>query len=281
MKVMNENIAIVSVARNDDFFIPKWVDYYGNIFGFENLFLILDGHDQKIPELPERVNIIRIPHIAMSRSEGDRNRARLVSAFARSLFYRYARVIAHDIDEFLVLDPLVDGGLKSYLLNKKDHSSVSGLGLDVGQHLDLEKEIDVGHPFLLQRSFAHVSSRYTKPVVALKPLTWGSGFHRVKGKNFQLDPNLYLFHFGMVDFARCQSKMDDSSRIAQGWTAHLDRRFKLFDIIKNNPFHSGDDYFDKARRRMRMWRPIYAWNKPGTLKEEPVIQIPDRFKNIL
>ena len=47
---INKNIAILSMARNDNFFIAKWIDYYSQIFGFNNLFLILDGFDQPSPE---------------------------------------------------------------------------------------------------------------------------------------------------------------------------------------------------------------------------------------
>ena len=47
---INKNIAVLSMARNDNFFIAKWIDYYSQIFGFNNLFLILDGFDQPSPE---------------------------------------------------------------------------------------------------------------------------------------------------------------------------------------------------------------------------------------
>ncbi len=45
-----KRIAVISMARNDKIFIQKWINYYGSEFGFENLYLILDGHDQNIPE---------------------------------------------------------------------------------------------------------------------------------------------------------------------------------------------------------------------------------------
>ena len=45
----NNKIAVVSMMRNDNFFVTKWLDYYGQQFGSKNLFLILDGHDQVLP----------------------------------------------------------------------------------------------------------------------------------------------------------------------------------------------------------------------------------------
>lgn len=267
------------MARNDDFFIPKWIAYYGSQFKYENLFLVLDGLDQAIPDTNHPVNIIRVPHLQLGRAAGDKNRARMISNLARTLFYRYDKIIALDIDEFLVIDPKLEVSLSDYLQKNFSSSSLSGLGLDVGQHLDEEKEIDLEKPFLEQRKYAHVSARYTKPVLANKPLTWGSGFHRVKGKNFHIDPNLYLFHFGMVDFEKSQSKTNDQSRISQGWERHLDRRNQLFDLIRNSPIVDGDEFFPEARKRQSIFRPIFAWNKPGTLREKPVVRIPERFKS--
>jgi hypothetical protein len=50
--------------------------------------------------------------------------------------------------------------------------------------------------------------------------------------------------------------------------------------MKNNAVE-GDNFFRKARIRQSIFRPIYAINKPGMLKEKPIVRIPDRFKSIL
>jgi hypothetical protein len=276
-----KRIAAISMARNDQFFVQKWMQYYGAQIGHENLFLILDGHDQPLPESHELINVIRIPHVKLSRTKGDRNRSNLVSFFARGLFQRYDFVIGHDIDEFLVVDPKLGQSLAEYLQRPFKWASLSALGLDVGQHLEKETPIDPSRLFLEQRSFAHVSARYTKAVVATKPITWGSGFHRVRWKNFHIDPNLFLFHFGMVDFEMAKGKMGDQTLMKAGWTGHLDRRYQLFELIlKNNPI-DGDSFFASARRRQSLFRPVYAWNKPGMLNEKPIIRIPERFRSVV
>lgn len=269
------------MARNDQFFISKWIEYYGSQFGHENLFLILDGHDQDIPPEGGAINVIRIPREKQSRSRGDKNRINLISTFARALFQRYDVIIAHDIDEILVADPAHHSGLAGYLQRPIRYSSLSALGLDVGQHLDNEGPIDPSRPFLQQRSFAHVSARYTKAIVATRPVKWGSGFHRVVNRNFHIDPELFLFHFGMVDYQIAQIKMEDQSLLSAGWQGHLDRRYELFELIRKKTPIEGDSFFRQARRRESLFRPIFALNKPGMLIEKPVIRIPDRFSNIV
>ena len=274
-------IGVVSMVRNDSFFIPKWIRYYSQQVGQENLFLFLDGFDQTLPEGFGHINVIRLPQRNLSRAKGDRNRARLISFFAKLLFHRYDIVIAHDIDEYLVIDPDCRQSFAEFFQKPIKSASLSALGLDVGQHLKLELPIDPARPFLEQRSYAHVSARYTKAVVATRPLTWGSGFHRVKGKNFHIDPNLYLFHFGMVDYDLSKAKIGDKSLVAAGWQGHLGRRYELFDLITNNPVIEDENFLKQARRRQTLYRPVYALNKPGMLGEKPIIHIPERFRNIL
>jgi len=277
----HKKIGVVSMVRNDRFFIPKWVEYYGAQLGHDNLFLILDGHDQAFPEGHETINVIRIPRQKLNRASGDRNRINVINYFVKALFFRYELIIAHDIDEILVVDPNQHLTLADYLQRPVRSASLSALGLDVGQHLDLEQPIDPGRPFLEQRSFAHVSARYTKAVVATRPLTWGSGFHRVRFRNFHIDPNLFLFHFGMVDYAISKGRMEDPSLLHAGWRGHLDRRFELFDLITKKTPVDGDGFFKQARRRQSLIRPLFALNKPGMLSEKPVIRIPERFRHIV
>lgn len=276
---MNE-IAVISMCRNDEFHVQKWISYYGAQFGTNNLYLILDGHDQEKPTDPE-VNCIRVPHIPLSRSEGDRNRSRMVSSYAKALFKRYKRVIACDIDEFLILDPSKKISLYSYLLQTHKGSNLSAMGIDLAQNIDKESSLDLNKAWLEQRKYAVISSRYTKPVVALKPLTWGSGFHRIKGRNFHLKSDLYLLHTGNVDFEKATGRNSDQSRLDQGWEGHLKRRFEIFQIVKEGNVSELDKVKSKAFKILNYKRPPYAWNKPGTSISDFIVELPDRFKGIL
>lgn len=277
----DNRIAAITTARNDSMFIEKWVRYYGDLFGRKNLYIFLDGHDQELPKGAEGVNRLFLPHTPLERVPAMRRRARVMSSLARGLFRYFESVIVTDVDEFVVLDPDLNTPLPEYLLRIKGKSSVSALGLDVGQHVEVEDALDVGRPFLDQRQYAHLSSRYTKPSIAFRPVTWGSGMHRIKGKNFSIDPNLFLFHFGMVDFQLSTGKTADSDRLATGWTGHLSRREKLFQIIAEADPVDGDAYFDSARRYQTWRRPLYALNKPGQISGNTVVKIPTRFKGIV
>ena len=278
---MKKPIAVVSMFRNDIFFANKWISYYGKNFGYEHIYLFVDGKDQKLPKEASKINCFKIPHLVLRRSAADRYRAQKISEFAKSLYPRYKAVLAMDIDEFLVIDPNVNQTLFDYLNQEFKYSSLSGLGLDVGQHPITEEQLDLNKKFLSQRSYALLSDRYTKPVVSLKPINWGSGFHRIKGKNFFIDPNLYLFHFGLIDKKYAISKFSNSKLNNTGWKSHFKRRSDLYKILQNHRPLEGDMLFKKARIYFTNNRKLLAWNKPAPMKKQSLIRIPKRFRNLV
>lgn len=275
-------IAVITSVRNDRIYLRKWIDYYGGLFGKSALFVFLDGHDQVPPDNAAGVNLIRLPHIPAPREVGDRRRAQMISQLAGALHLLFDVVIATDVDEFILPDPARDHDLRAFLLRYQPvGATVSGLGLDIGQHMSLETALDPARPFLDQRRFAHVSARYTKPSISFAAVTWGSGLHRVKGQNFHIAPGLFHLHFGMVDYALATGKTEDADRIAQGWSGHLERREQLFAIITKATPLPFESYVETARRRQTWRRPFYAWNKPGMIPGDPVVELPTRFAGLI
>ena len=270
----NKRIAAITMARNDTFFLSRWIEYYGHEIGTENLYIYLDGTDQDIPENAGAAHITKLPHTDMSRSAGDKYRIGKMSDLASELFKKYDIVIGCDCDEFLIVDPALNTSLAEYLSNTKIHTTLSGLGLDVGQHLTHEKPLDPSKPFLSQRAYALLSTRYTKPVIINRPVRWGSGFHSINGHNFHIDPNLYLLHFGAVDMDMLVAKA--ASR-GPDWVNHLKRRGNgTINDVTNRRAH-GEHWLRIARIMQRIFRPIYAWDKPGMLGIKRIVKIPKRF----
>ena len=216
-----KKVAAITMARDDTFFLARWIAYYGKQFGTENLYILLDGIDQEIPENAGNAHIKKLTHEDMSRAMGDKYRINKLSEMAHELLKTYDIVIGCDSDEFLIVDPRTKQNLHQYLSNKKIHTTLSGLGLDIGQHLYIEAILDKDAPFLEQREYALLSTRYTKPVVINKPITWGSGFHSIKHHNFHIDKNLYLLHFGSIDIDMLEQK---AKKRGQDWLKHLKRR---------------------------------------------------------
>lgn len=270
-----KKIAAITMARDDEFFLSRWIAYYGKQFGTENLYILLDGIDQNIPSNAGNAHITKLPHENMSRAAGDKYRIKKLSELASELLQSYDTVIGCDSDEFLIVDPKTHQNLKQYLSNKKIHTTLSGLGLDVGQHLYTEAILDKHAPFLEQREHALLSTRYTKPVVINKPVSWGSGFHSIRHHNFHIDKNLYLLHFGSVDLDMLEQKAKNRGA---DWLKHLKRRGNgtINTITRKKP--KSEKWLRIARALQTYCRPIYALRKPAMMGLKIVVKIPTRFK---
>ena len=270
-----KRIAAITMARNDEFFLGRWIKYYGEQIGLENLYIYLDGTDQVIPKNAGAAHIKKLPYRDMPRAAGDKYRIGLMNDLARELLKKYDIVIGCDCDEFLIVDPKTNKSLAEYLSEIKIKNTVSGLGLDVGQNMNSEPALDANMPILTNREYALLSTRYTKPVVKTVPLDWGSGFHSISGHNFHIDKNLYLLHFGAVDMKMLMCK---AAARGADWLAHLRRRGNgTINAVTTLPAHD-EKWLSRARTLQRFARPIYALDKPGMFGIKRVVKIPARFK---
>lgn len=270
-----KKIAAITMARNDEFFLQRWIKYYGDEIGTENLYIYLDGTDQKIPKNAGAAHIKKLPHTDMPRATGDKYRIGLMNDLARELLKSYDIVIGCDCDEFLIVDTNTNKTLAEYLSGIKIKNTVSGLGLDVGQNMNCESTLDASAPILPQREYALLSTRYTKPVVKNAPVDWGSGFHSISGHNFHIDKNLYLLHFGAVDMQMLEQK---AAARGADWLNHLRRRGNgTINAATNLPARD-EKWLRRARILQTFARPIYALDKPGMFGLKRVVKIPSRFK---
>jgi hypothetical protein len=275
-----KKIAAITMARNDSFFLKKWISYYGRELGRENLYVFLDGLDQEAPEGSEGVSITKVEKIKGKVTTLDRVRLKFLSDRAAELLTDYDLIIGCDADEFLVVDPKLEISLRAYLSTLNIQSSASGLGLDIGQNLNEEKPIVEGENFLSQRNYAFVSTRYTKPVVIAQPLTWGSGFHRIKGENFHIAEHLYLIHLGGFDDNMLMARFSDKDRMNSGWEKHIRKRRKTIIEVTERKAVDLDKVSKKLRWFQTFCRKPYAWNKPSMAWWKVVVKLPERFKTI-
>lgn len=278
-----KKICAITMVRNDEFYLRKWVEYYGAQLGKENLRIYFDGEDQQIPVFCTGIYTELKPRIPGLVVKAEKERLAFLSNQAARLMKEdgYDLVIGIDADEFLVVDPKLGKTLSEYLSSIDINVSVSGLGVDVGQHLDYEKAIDASRPFLSQRSYAYLCSRYTKPSVIAEPVRWGSGFHRIKGHNYHIDKNLYLFHFGSIDLEMIKERMSNDDLVSTGRLKHIKKRAKTIYLVTGAKARDWDKTVEGMRRVQQWMRQIFAWNKPWNPIMKVVVKIPERFKNLI
>ena len=276
-----KRICALTMVRNDDFYLKKWTAYYGRELGEENLYIFLDGKDQPIPDWCPKAHITAYDKIKGQVVEAEKGRLALLSQKAAELLESYDLVIGTDADEFLIVDPALGISLAEYLSSKDIKISLSGLGVDVGQNTKEETGIIENEPFLRQRHYARLSTRYSKPSVLAAPVVWGSGFHRIKGHNFHIAKDLYLFHFGYFDLGRIEARFNDKDRKEAGWSRHLAKRSKTIRLVTNKRAGEWNSRVNFARIIQNLVRPPYAWNKPAMFEMVVIVRIPERFQDIV
>ena len=277
-----KKIAAITMARNDDFYLRKWVAYYGSQLGRENLYIYLDGLDQTVGDYCDGTHAQAVEKIGNQVVAAEKGRLSFLSEkAARLMADGYDLVIGVDADEFIVVDPALGLSLPEYLSRVKVKGSLSALGLDFGQKLGEEADITEDRPFLQQRHYAQIGTRYTKPSILAQPLRWGSGFHRIKGHNFHIAKDLYLLHFGYFDLKRLEDRFRDKDRLDQGWGKHMRKRSRTIRLVSSLPARDFDKWTRIARRLQALLRPPYAWNKPGMLGLKWVVRIPERFQSLV
>lgn len=279
---MMKRIAALTMVRNDDFYLEKWVKYYGDQLGKENLYIFFDGTDQKIAPFCEGTNAFLHEKIGNQVVQAEKGRLSFLSGEAAKLLGKgYDLVIGVDADEFIVVDPKLGLSLAEYLSGCRIDVSLSALGLDFGQKLGEEGDIRPDLPFLRQRHYAQIGTRYTKPSIVAAPCRWGSGFHRIKGHNFHIGKDLYLLHFGYFDKKRLEDRFSDKDRLSQGWGKHMKKRSRTIRYVSTLKARAFDRWVRFARICQTIVRPPYALNKPAMFELCIVVRIPDRFSDIV
>ena len=277
-----KHIAALTMVRNDNFFLRKWVEHYGRELGKENLYIYYDGNDQDVADFCQGTNAYVHPKIGVQVVAAEKGRMKFLSEKAAELFGQgYDLVIGVDADEYIVVDPRLGIGLREYLSRQDIQVSLSPLGLDFGQKLGEEGDLSFDEPFLKQRHFAQIGTRYTKPSIIAQPCQWGSGFHRVKGHNFHIASDLYLMHFGYSDKNILEERLGDADRVAQGWKKHIYKRSRTIKYVTEKKARDFDRWTRLARICQTWCRPPYALNKPAMFELRIVVKIPERFCKVL
>lgn len=281
---MGKRIAAITMARNDSFFLSRWLRYYAAQLGADNLYVLLDGLEQRLPDAERypTVNVINMEHQALPRTKGDKARIALINTVASQLFFEkgYDLIIGTDCDEFVIVDPALNQSLPDYLSSCDISVGLSPLGIDLGQRIPQEQAIDSAFSILAQRRYAVVSPRYTKASVKAIPTPWGSGFHRLRDYGFTIAQGLYLVHIGNCDLELLKAKMQDGTRLEGGWTKHLARRAKTIAATTRSSPRPADEVFPRARRRFERTRLPWARKKPAHIGVPIVVELPQRFGEI-
>lgn len=199
----DSKVIAITMARNEVFFLEKWIEHYGTELGHENLYVLLHGNSPKLRCIDERVNFINIPvrdNDTVGYDRFNEDRFSLINAIANELNNYFDWVIVTDVDEFIVVDPDLGISLSQYLDQPQSDSVLSVIGLDVVHRTNNEPDIlNFDKKILAQRRFCRFNPLYCKPAISSIAITRAKGNHYTTHKTLTFGSGLYLFHLKFMD----------------------------------------------------------------------------------
>jgi hypothetical protein len=183
------------MVRDEARMLPRWLGYYGDQLGLDNLTVIDHGStDGSTTGIGCRV----IPGPELDGRPFESVRMRFVSRVARRLLASYDAVVFTDCDEFLIADPDRYDGLADFVAAHPDLPVTGGLGFNVIHRIGVEPPLRDDLPVLGQRRHGMFVGRLCKPSLKRIDAPWRLASHGIEAE-YRPHRDLLLAHFKYAD----------------------------------------------------------------------------------
>ncbi|WGS86893.1 glycosyltransferase family 2 protein [Methylomonas sp. UP202] len=200
-----KRVAALTIAYNEDFVLPKWVDYYGRQFGLENLYVIDDGSDRDPRTyLPAAVNVIRQPRTSFDSWRLSRS----LGIFQHFLLETYDLVVVTDSDEFIVPTRSAYSSLADYVtrLSVDTPRRLIPTGWDLVHLRGSDAAIDLSQPIVGQRRALLRNTALDKVAILSDHVSFTPGQHQCYERSEKAD-DLTLIHLRYFDYEFSREKL--------------------------------------------------------------------------
>jgi hypothetical protein len=189
--------AVFTIVKNEKYFLPIWLKYYGQFFDKKDIYVIDNGStDGSTKDID--VQCIWTP------SPFDFNVKFLLdvaTAFQKNLLEKYDSVLFAEADEIIV--PKKPGRFDLHL---KDTPVARCLGYEVVHAVGIEPAIKWDKPLLRQRQYWEMKNNFCKPLLSKIPLNWEVGFHDCSPP-VPVDKTLTLIHLRRIDYEHSKQRL--------------------------------------------------------------------------
>jgi hypothetical protein len=194
---MKKKYCVIGLFHKEAFFIPYWQNYYGNLFGFENLYVFGDLKNDIFMKLFSR-KVNKIEFGAQYHKHYQYHVSTIISAQIQLLDF-YETVIFAEADQFIAPRLDIYSDLKDFL-DKNDDDYFTFQGWNVIADLDNEPPINPTKSLLSQRNYWHYEPTESKTCVIRKPInSYSPGFHYANPST-EPHPELFNIHMHELDF---------------------------------------------------------------------------------
>lgn len=184
----------ITFAYNETFYLPRWIEYYSNQLGAQNLYIIDHGSTDLSTHNLKGVNLVRVPRSGYNEVQ----RIECASELFNSLLEFYDAGFVSDADEFIVADPAKYKNLSDFAA-KTPSDALTCVGVDLF-HIRSSEPAFVSHlPILGQRRHVMFNSWMCKRSFSRRPIRFGGGFH-TSDLPIHFDEDLFLIHTKNFDY---------------------------------------------------------------------------------
>lgn len=219
---------------NDDWFLRRWVGYYGPLIGETNLYIISHGPSETIAGIAPDANIITVPRDP-SDIRFDTRRWAFLSLYASALTQYHDAVICLDVDEFLV-PSRADLTLPQAVAGMEGAQTRCVAGFELFPRDDVSDAVDTAHRIAPHMAGAQFSPFYSKSGLIFQPVDFFPGAHGMINEVPVLTPDLVLLHLRYAN------------------PSELVRRNAVRETLAEKAIDSWDDFMDEGK-------PFATWRR--------------------
>lgn len=214
-------LAIFTLLRNESVFFPVWLAHYLQHVPAEDIYVLDHESSGDALDTLQRLqaeykfNLIRLQHQwaydALWMAEVTRQ-------FQTFLCSTYDYVLFSAADELVLPRPEISLLLPAFAAQILEETPFTKCnGFEVVHNVDVEPPLDVSQSWLSQRRWWYHSPRYSKPLLAARPLYWRPGWFGAVNVPTYEPPyrDLLLVHLHKIDLQLCIEKHQQAG--SQPW----------------------------------------------------------------
>ncbi|MDQ2090933.1 glycosyltransferase family 2 protein [Marimonas arenosa] len=213
-------IAAVTMVWNDNWFLRRWIRYYGPLIGEKNLYVVSHG-PQDLGEIVGHANVIEVPRDP-SDIHFDERRWRFLSSYASALTQYHDAVICLDVDELLV--PARDNlSVTEAIAAMEGDATRCVPGFELFPAESAAEAVDTAGRIAPHMAGAQFSPFYSKSGIIFRPVQFFSGAHGMIGERPELSSDLALMHLRFANLKeldrRNAAREGIASEAIESWDA--------------------------------------------------------------
>ncbi|MGR3614543.1 MAG: glycosyltransferase family 2 protein [Paracoccaceae bacterium] len=250
------NVCAVTMVYKDRWALSQWYRHYGQLVGFENLYVVTHGPDATVREACPEAQVLQVPRESLE--QFDNIRGRMLNHFQDGLNQYYDWVIRTDADELICFDPNLYASIYD-VLAKIQSGAVFALGFDLFE-FEEDAPLTEDQPALGHRRNAVFSGHYSKAWAVRNRI--GMKRHGAKmrakivpGFSFEMPHGVFLAHLkyanGDALFASNEVRHGVANQIGKGlpglaWREADKSAVKAFRRARSLPILEWDTAVKKA-----------------------------------